>query len=482
MKKNETEFNDDSKEGKLRRWVDNLQLESWQLELLITGFSIFLLASGLDEYEAFRLRVRFDKLVVSNDYTVVFTGAGIFILNTIPYAIRFFLISLLLHLLLRGFWIGIVGLSSVSNQIDFDKLKLSGPFRKNLPRKVRTLDDLIFFVDQISSVVFAYTYLLVFSMLSVVLVASFLFAFLGLTNVIMNYVANTTVLTLLIFTVFIVALLLFVSAVLFFLDSLLFSAFKKSRWFSILFYPIYRFYSTVSLSFIYRSIYYHLITNFKKKHIIMVTSVLLIVVLISGQLSSWDRYFFYPEKDMDNRFILKSSHYDDERTGGYIYTASIPSKVTQESFLPLFVRYSPEHNSVLRFFCPEAENLSEGVSFGEGVKAGVKSQEDTTKTVAELMLETKASDEDVELALSCINSTYEIWIDTASVAVDLIFTTHKNKDEKGFLQMLDIGDLERGKHTILVKKLDYQGAIIGREINKDRFKMTDLVEIVFWKE
>ncbi|MFT6054658.1 MAG: hypothetical protein ACJASP_001552, partial [Roseivirga sp.] len=38
-----TEHPKDSEEGKLRRWVSNLQLESWQLELLITGFSIFLL-------------------------------------------------------------------------------------------------------------------------------------------------------------------------------------------------------------------------------------------------------------------------------------------------------------------------------------------------------------------------------------------------------------------------------------------------------
>jgi len=34
------EGNDDGNdEGKLRRWVSNLQLESWQLELLITRFS-----------------------------------------------------------------------------------------------------------------------------------------------------------------------------------------------------------------------------------------------------------------------------------------------------------------------------------------------------------------------------------------------------------------------------------------------------------
>ena len=44
---------DKKNESELRRWVSNLQLESWQLELLITGFSIFLLATSLEQYDSF---------------------------------------------------------------------------------------------------------------------------------------------------------------------------------------------------------------------------------------------------------------------------------------------------------------------------------------------------------------------------------------------------------------------------------------------
>ena len=86
----EIDRDDDSKEGKLRRWVANLQLESWQLELLITGFSIFLLASGIDEYENIRARINFNKLVATQDNTVIFAAAGKAILGTIPYVIQFF--------------------------------------------------------------------------------------------------------------------------------------------------------------------------------------------------------------------------------------------------------------------------------------------------------------------------------------------------------------------------------------------------------
>lgn len=319
-------------------------------------------------------------------------------------------------------------------------------------------------------------------MLSVVLVASFLFAFLGLTNVIITNVENQTAIPLLIFTVFVLALLLFISALLFFIDSLFFSAFKKSRWFSIIFYPIYRVFSIISLSFIYRSIYYHLITNFRKKHIIMVSGILLVLVVISNQLNSWNRYTFYPDLKTENRYVLSSVHYDDERTNGYIYTASIPSKVVSESYLPLFIRYSPEHNFALQTFCPEFENLNDDLSLREGIEAGVKSQQDTTKTVSELISEKRSSAEDMRSALSCINSTYEIKLDSTVIPADLMYTAHKNKGEKGFLQMLDIGSLERGKHTVVVKRLEYQGTMMDSDIKKERFKMIELVEIVFWKE
>ncbi|WP_420385661.1 hypothetical protein [Roseivirga sp.] len=478
----EIDYNDDSKEGKLRRWVANLQLESWQLELLITGFSIFLLASGYDEYENFRRSMRFDKLVIMNDYTMVISVAGSFIINTIPYAIKFFLVSLLLHLLLRGFWIGIVGLSSVSNNIDFEKLNLKGPFRKHLPKKVRTLDDLIFFLDQISSVIFAYTYLLVFSIISVVLVVSFLFAFMSFPNLLGNSLGNEMSMTAIWFTTIILSLILAVSAVIFFLDSLFFSTFKKSKWFSILYFPIYRFFSIISLSIIYRSIYYHLITNFRRKHIVMVSVVLLAMVVLSERLNSWDRYLYFPDKDVDTRLVAKTVNYDNERQDSFIYTASIPGRIAKESFLPLFIRYSPEQNYVLQFFCPEYQELNQGIRLKDGFAAGMKSQLDTTRTVSELLSESFASEGKVQSALSCIETTYEILIDDEPVAQDFIFTSHPNKGEKGFLQMLDIQALSRGKHIITVRQLEYQGIVLGAEMKKERFKMVNLVEIPFWKE
>jgi hypothetical protein len=143
--------------------------------------------------------------------------------------LKFFLINLLVHLLLRGFWIGIVGLSSVSSKIDFDSLNFRGKFKRFIPENVKSLDELILYLDKISSVVFAYTFLLVFSIISVVIVFSIGLSTMGVAVVnMMSTDSSSLVVGLSIFLVLVVMFYFFM-ALIFFLDTLLFSYFKKSR-------------------------------------------------------------------------------------------------------------------------------------------------------------------------------------------------------------------------------------------------------------
>ncbi|HEY9116213.1 MAG TPA: hypothetical protein VIN11_00220, partial [Roseivirga sp.] len=416
-----------------------------------------------------------------NDNTAILSVAGSFVLNTFPYVIRFFLISLLMHLLLRGFWIGIVGLSSVSNNIDFEKLGFKGPFRKYIPSKVRSLDDLIFFIDQISSVIFAYTYLLVFSILSVAIVSSFLFMILGLVNLIPRIISDQVLMGFASMTIVLIAIIMVIGAIIFFLDTLLFSAFKKSKWFSVIYFPLYRFFSVISLSFIYRSIYYHLITNFKKKQIIIVSGVLLVMVVLSSQFSSWDRYTYFPEQQVKNQFLLNPEVYDDEREGNYIQVVSIPSKVIDSNYLPLFIRYSPKQNIAFNFYCPDFRGINEGLALKDGINAGMKSSGDTTRSLSTILDEVATQKSDMERAIQCLQSVFEVSIDGQMIVNDFVFTQHSNRDEKGFMQMLDISELDRGKHVITVKLLEFQGNLFIQDLDPEKFKMTKMAEIIFWK-
>ncbi len=483
---------EDSEEGsqggedtKLRRWVSNLQLESWQLELLITGFSIFLLATSINQYAEFSASFSFNKLVPSSTANAIFVGAGSFIINTIPLALKFFLISLLVHLLLRGFWIGIVGLSSVSGTIDIDSLKFKGKFRKRIKEKTRSLDDLIFHLDQISSVIFAYTYLLAFSILSVVLVASFLFSLLGVSTYFQTLIgANLPMSAAITLLTFILVLILFIAAVIFFLDTILFSAFKKSRWFSVLYYPIYRLYTVVSLSFVYRSIYYHLITNYTKKQIISVTLALVTFFIIAQRIDSWNTYPFFPEASGNNQYTLIKGHYDDERSGGFISTASIPSKFIKNDYLEVFIRYSPRSNEILDLLCPDFRGLGRSTSITDAMRAGVRSSTDSTVTLEEILGTDEKYEELVKSSVACLSSMYEMYLDGERLQdVDYYFTKHDNKGERGIETVLDIADLERGRHVIAINRFVYRGnPMIGQSISEDQLKMEGLVKISFWKE
>ena len=63
-----------------------------------------------------------------------------------------------MHILLRGFWIGAIGLRSVQAKIDFQKLRYSDFFTERLPKKVASLDQLLVKLDNFSSVIFAFTF------------------------------------------------------------------------------------------------------------------------------------------------------------------------------------------------------------------------------------------------------------------------------------------------------------------------------------
>ena len=88
--------NTSTSDSKLKAWLDNLQQESWQLELLVSGFVIFLL---LGVYEPLR---NFDEQVshyASSSFELGLLG--------IPYSVLaavwlFVLVNLLVHVLFRS--------------------------------------------------------------------------------------------------------------------------------------------------------------------------------------------------------------------------------------------------------------------------------------------------------------------------------------------------------------------------------------------
>lgn len=471
-------------EGKLRRWVANLQLESWQLELLITGFSIFLLATGIDEYNDINRHIQENKLNPgANGINPLLSISINFILDTIPIGMKFFLINLLIHLLLRGFWIGIVGLSSVSNTIDYEKLKFRGKFRKYMPEKVRSLDDLIVYLDKVSSVIFAYTFLLVFSIISVVIVFAIGMSMMSIVVMLSTMPEINSTIMMLNFLALIIIVLYFVLAIVFFLDTLLFSAFKKSKWFAVLYYPIYRFFSIISLSILYRSIYYHLITTYPKRQVIGVSSILAVVLLITVRANALDVNVFYPASTSTSEYYMVESVYDDLRNEDqFIQRMSLPSKFVKNGYLELFLRYNPKDNEVLEVLCPDNYKLSPNEGVMRSFKAGMEAQMDSTVNLEDLIVD-KGYQQKLSDALDCQVQMFEVYIDGVLYPeLDYAFKTHSSNNERGYLTIIDVEPLGRGKHLLEVNKLVAPNTARLTGVKREDLEMRPMSRLNFWIE
>jgi len=153
------------KKASFSDWLELLQQESWQLELLVSGFALF----GI--WESRHFLQRFDSYVNAHtpeELSTLFLFIGFYLLLKAAWGI--FFINLLIHVVLRGLWIGAIGLRYVSGEIDYGTLGYNERFEDYLKRRVGRFDTYIEKLEKVCSVIFAYTFLLFFIFLSSVMV------------------------------------------------------------------------------------------------------------------------------------------------------------------------------------------------------------------------------------------------------------------------------------------------------------------------
>ncbi|HIP48456.1 MAG TPA: hypothetical protein EYG92_05765 [Lutibacter sp.] len=156
-----------NKKNFFSEWLEKLQQESWQLELLISGlalYGVFESRSLLIDFQAYISLYTEGTFhnVLNMFYRVLWVGWHLFLTN------------LLIHIVLRGLWIGAIGLRYVSGDIDFDKLNYSNLFTTYLKKRIGSYDHFIEKLEKICSILFAYTFLLFLLFFSFLLYFSFI--------------------------------------------------------------------------------------------------------------------------------------------------------------------------------------------------------------------------------------------------------------------------------------------------------------------
>jgi hypothetical protein len=260
----------------------------------------------------------------------------------------------------------------------------------------------------------------------------------------------------------VVLLLILLGGMVYMFDSLSLGLVKKIGWLRKVYYPIYRIFSTLTLSVLYRSIYYNLISRFSKP-LLRVVLLTYIALVIFTPFFKLDSYRYYPDNRTEHH--LSYAVYDDQRPEDeYITTASIPSMKVEDSFITLFIRYNPSDNSAIMASCPGFEPAKQsGWQHGIVLKDG------------NLRLNDPDVDEPLPAsALKCLVDYYTIDINGSPAAPDRsYFYTHPNREEKGIMLYLDVANLATGTHSLVVKKQILQDSVLNT---------TDYANIAFWKQ
>jgi len=139
----------------IQSWLDNLQQESWQLELIISSILLIIIAS---------VEGGIPGLVIKYNSSDGF-NFGYVIAILIPLTL-FVKTNLIAHIFLRGLWIGCIGLRYISTDINFDSFGYADKFDCFLKKKVLPFDNYIEKLEKICSIIFSYFFLMVFHFLS----------------------------------------------------------------------------------------------------------------------------------------------------------------------------------------------------------------------------------------------------------------------------------------------------------------------------
>ena len=422
-------MSNDYKSPAFKKLLDSLQQQSWELELIISGFAIFGLFTAYEPLRVGAENAQNNQQIYS------------FVLLAVAFvACSILLFNLLLHVVLRGLWIGALGLRYVSGDIEFEELKYSDRFKKYLKKKIVSFDRYIANLENYCSVLFAISFLLVFHViaitliiLSIALVANFILDNDNIPEALAQWVG--------------IPLILFITFGMFltFIDFITQGLLKRNKWVAKAYFPFYWVFSFLTLSFLYRPLVYNFLDNkFGRRIIFLLTPFYIIILILSG-LAYRNSNYLNKEQSSSTIFANKENYLDmmteDEDYPG---DAVIPSKVITTPFLQVFMPYSESLEE--RIFAFEASLKP------EEDRRGLTSENFRFSTNWGDKITTQRQKDSIRKKyLEVLNTTYFFRIDSVDMDSDFIVTTDV-KDHLGFETYLDLDSLEEGRHQLRVMR------------------------------
>ncbi len=436
-------------DSKFKKWLDILQQESWQLELIISGVAIFGLIQTFDPIVTMANSVSakaMDNVSLSAISSIAFAAIIMCLLSLT--------ICLIIHVILRGLWIGAVGLRYFSGDIDYEVLNYTDKFKAYLKKRIGSFDKYISKLEDYCSLIFALSFLLVFFFLSFFISIAIFSGILALIGVLFSGDAEDILAGIIGIFMFIAFLM---TAVDFFTQGFL----KKKKWLAFVYFPIYRVMSRVTFSFLYRPLLYNLLDNKLGKRILAVLIPVFIVGLMSFSINIKESNF-HIDRWNDTPEYARVINYDDEIADNdrvFVRNATIPSKIIKTSSLPIFIKHRIAVEDVMYKIDTTL----------------VPEKDDRGYELGSVNLQMGMENEDVAYAnlkkyLGVLEDVVTIKLDSTVMPVTYIMT-HNSKGQRGYETVLDLQDLSRGAHVLDITR---------KRIRRDSISTTNVARIPFW--
>jgi len=364
----------------------------------------------------------------------VLAVAGLYMSAMLP-------ISIVSHFLLRIYWMALVGLKSAYPEqkreevnVKFNKIVNSS---LNLDRRIES-------VDKICSSIFAFTFLTLFAFcftfMSTMAILLLLAEYAD-TYGIMEWISN----------------ILLLSGSIYMIDFLTLGWVKKrkSKWFAVIYYPIYKFYGWITFAFLYRGIYYSLIQNTSRKVMLLITPIYIVLALffLNQGYASNSLYPDFPESSLKGE--LASNQY---------YIDQFPERMAfRYPFMDSYTMHR-DHGFLKIYFPMTADVEDQILTSADSIQVynerGIHWRKWITLDFNQLKYDSTFSyQKNAENILNYVSLNVSIFIDNMPVGSDskFHFTRIKETPSRLIFTILDVSAIERGEHLLRVETSESLG-------------------------
>ena len=390
-----------------RSWLQRVQEQSWEPEILISGIVLFALFQipSLIEQAADYLNTY--TITIFTDGNVDETLAAILLSAT-----YWLILGFTTHLISRSIWAAFVGLSYVySDGIKLEELKYGEKYKKIIAKSL-DYESMIVRIEKFCSGVFAVSFLLFMCVVG----ASFFLLFVGAIIAILleswpEFTEYDHWIDPILLTIMIVYLIDFLSL----------GLLKRIPVFNKIYYPFYRIMSVLTISPLYRSIYYGIVSNHKKWKVALGMSVFVtLTIFMAISIKQESKLFSTLEMVAD---------------GGsdYIFPGNYLNLANGKPSKRFILESDVIDKNVAKVFLVSGGQLAE-----ESIAKGCNYKEYASNENLDLNLDS--------LKMECLKNFYKLELDGEEIHPDYFYFEERSINREGLMAYVDLSSLPRGMH------------------------------------